>query len=1636
MFSMDFTGITNENEYYSHHYISAILEGDLKDLFQSWTALEKESDQKSPPTLLRQAAGTYFSLRRKKGEPLDQIRKEIQQLVLSALGYRSSQGSKMEKKERLLESGGTLSLIFEVQKKSGAPMLWAIEAVDPLGEATDPLTLHPHEGLMNEEAYAIWKDETLESFLTKAVFARSEPPRFVLLFSLDQMVLIDRTKWNSKRFLRFDLNEIFSRRETSTLKAMAALLHRDSLAPAGGLALLDTLDENAHKHAFGVSEDLKYALRNAIELLGNEAIHYKRETLKEGVFKDPLDEGQLTLECLRYMYRLLFLFYIEARPELSFVPTKSHAYQSGYSLESLRELEMAQLTSEESRNGTYFHETLTLLFTMIWNGFAPKAPDSDAPPKSRIHTFEIAPLKAHLFDPDRLPFLSRVKFRNHVLQEVIRNMSLSREQKKRRNQRRGRISYAQLSIHQLGAVYEALLCYRGFFATEDLYEVSPDKAGGDELSTAYFVKKEDLDKYSESEKCYDEETGELICHPKGKFIYRMAGRDREKSASYYTPQVLTQCLVKYALKELLHGKSTDAAPETAAGASHDASVGTAHDSSVSTLTAISADDILHLKICEPAMGSAAFLNEAVNQLAEAYMEKKQAEIKAMSPTRYAPLSADAYIAALRKVKLYIADNNCFGIDMNPTAVELAEVSLWLNVIGGDSHVPWFGNQLICGNSLIGARRQVFSVDLLGKGKRGSATWHDAEPERVLPGKSRPESTVYHFLVPDKGMADYNHKDVKALVPDRVAAIKAWKKAFAAPFSPDEIRQLERLSDAVDDLFFDHVKNARELREKTRDPIAVYGQPEESGSATSVQEKDRLFGARQLSQGLRHSTPYRRLKLAMDYWCALWFWPLEKSDLLPTRDEAISDMINILLGGVFETLPGEQLSLDLDFPKDAHSAEDAPSSEAAAISEQMDLFNAPDLGIVNVDTLTTRFPRLALVDDIAKCQRFLHWELEFADIFEDHGGFDLILGNPPWLLVQWDEGGLLGDFEPEYILRKYSATKLTRLRNEAIEKYGILGAYLKEYEEASGTQNYLSATQNYAKLKGSKTNLFKCFLPQAWMWGIGVSAFLHPEGIYDDPSGGGFRQEIYPRLRAHFQFQNELSLFPEVDHHAKFSVNIYDQSTNAISFDTIANLYTPKTIDQCIDHDGTGPVPGIKNDEGKWNEDGHRDRIVTVTEKDLALFASLYDAADTPANAARLPALHVKGLLSVLQKFTAQPKRLGNLKGEYFSTQHWNETISQNDGTIRRETRFPDRPLEWVLSGPHFYVGTPFYKTPRAKCTKNSDYDILDLTTLPDDYLPRTNYVLACSPGEYADRTPKVPWGERKPVTDFYRFAHRRMFGASAERSFISTIMPKNTAHPHPVISTTFQDNKIMLDFYAVSCALPYDFFIKTTGKSDLYESTLALLPILFDEQLRIRALLLMSLTVHYISLWNQMWSDHFKKEKWTKNDPRLSNDFFTNLTPEWHRDCALRTDYARRQALVEIDVLVAMALGLTLEELKTIYRVQFPVMRQYEADTWYDANGRIVFTNSKGLTGVGLPRNAVKKDTYYGIVSDDRTEENIALGWNDIKDLKSGTVIKTFMDDTLPGGPVERTVRYVAPFDRCNREEDYEIAWEVFSKRS
>ncbi len=175
----------------------------------------------------------------------------------------------------------------------------------------------------------------------------------------------------------------------------------------------------------------------------------------------------------------------------------------------------------------------------------------------------------------------------------------------------------------------------------------PQKNSFDPLKPAYFVTAKELESYEDAERVYDDR-GRLVHHGRGKFIYRLRGRDRQKSASYYTPEVLTQCVVKYALKDC---------------------------SKTSPPTTFSPE------VCEPALGSGAFLNEAMNQLADAYLEHKQRETSRI-------IGHDEYLVEKQKVKAYLADNRVYGVDRNPVAIELAEISLWLNTIYHRHTIPW------------------------------------------------------------------------------------------------------------------------------------------------------------------------------------------------------------------------------------------------------------------------------------------------------------------------------------------------------------------------------------------------------------------------------------------------------------------------------------------------------------------------------------------------------------------------------------------------------------------------------------------------------------------------------------------------------------------------------------------------------------------------------------------------------------------------------------------------------------------------------------------------------------------------------------------------------------------------------------
>ena len=322
---MALVGINNENEFYSNHYLGEVFTSDIREALEPWNEQENAAREveraareqgeeftpgyRAPWNQLNSLATTFFrqlaeqEKQRQIPQRLTDQRSRWQPL-LQALGYE------LNPQIQVLEDGSPLPVLARYNSVDGSPWLWIVEAHDAEEGTLDPLALSllkaqfpadvdkKHRDNLRKNArgeYRSWQDLT-----STEVFTQPEPPRFVLLLGNRQLLLLDRTKWAQNRLLRFDFEEILSRRETETLKATAVLLHKDSLMPGSGAPYLDSLDDNSHKHAFGVSEDLKYALRESIELLGNEAMRYLIERgLANYTGNRAVNPEDLSRECLR-----------------------------------------------------------------------------------------------------------------------------------------------------------------------------------------------------------------------------------------------------------------------------------------------------------------------------------------------------------------------------------------------------------------------------------------------------------------------------------------------------------------------------------------------------------------------------------------------------------------------------------------------------------------------------------------------------------------------------------------------------------------------------------------------------------------------------------------------------------------------------------------------------------------------------------------------------------------------------------------------------------------------------------------------------------------------------------------------------------------------------------------------------------------------------------------------------------------------------------------------------------------------------------------------------------------------------------------------------------------------------------------
>ena len=1514
----------------------------------------------------------------------------------------------------ILRSGDNISmLIMEMQH------LISVDEQSPAGLFEQQYESEPDKNTRQQRYYAgQWADVIPAQYLNKEryhfspaiinkavtqIFLMPEErrPHFILMLAGNTVFLFDKDKWARGSYLQFSIDDLYTQGQLKSSRNHYALFQllvdKNALAADGQTVLMDSLIEESYKNAYEVTKDLKEGVILAVESLANEALYYmkhiahrpfgKKHIEADGtVVYDETDddfEAEVKDDCLTIVYRLLFILFAESRPELEILPTGDEVYKRGYSFEALRDLEQVRLISDEARNGYFFDDSIKHLFAVLSKGFHK---DDEAHNKS----FRVRPIDSPMFNDGRLKQLCDVRIRNVKWQEIIRALSLSRSKKYC-----GRISYANLGVNQLGSVYESLLAYRGFYAEEDYIEVC--KAGAPEDGT-YLVPYSRMEAFDIREVICDEETGEPRRLPRGTFVYRLNGRDRQKSASYYTPEVLTRSTIKYTIKAIVDDVREGKRKPT---------------------------ELLDLKILEPAVGAAAFLNEVINQLAEAYMtyvEKKPAP--------------DRYRDELQKVKAYIATHNVYGVDLNPTAIELGKLSLWLNVIHKDMETPFFANRLTVGNAVIGAWLKVYSHNEV-VGKKGGHNklkvneWWTKAPHKVKFGRTHVKRTVnevYHFLLPDKAMlAALGLKDMKKGYATEAKVMADRLKDWTAPVGEEQFRTLQRLSAKIDLLLREAMETQVNIEHLTNNRRDIWPHEVSQGDmlfrayeqAEQYAEKERIFDTR-----YRHDNAYYKLKLVMDYWCALWFWEYQDAAALPTREEYWREIENLLDVSNDKLDRNTQRAMAganrvCEENEFEHGSERMTEEQAQIVAKSKEEL------LESTTAQTTLFAdkepeRFKIAKRLADRYHFFHPMLEFIEVFWLRDGFDVICGNPPWLKLQFDDKAVLSERYPEVMIHNVSAPEARAMQTRFMEDASMRRIYEEEQMEVQCSSVFMNAFANYPLLIGQQTDLYKCILANTFDLASaenGYIGILCPESIYDDPNGQPLRRELYKRLRYHFQYQNELKLFKDIKDYLKYACHLFGPSKSIVGFSSINNLFHPNTVDACFAHDGHGDCGGIKKD-GHWNTEGHKNRIVHFGEEELRILAKTFENSDD-WEATKLVSVHNKEIIDVLKKLSSFPNHVSDI--EHITSVCHDETYGIDKGIIVRKTCFPNwDKQEMIYSGPHFYVGNPLYKTARSKCILNSDYDIIDLEKATDDASARTNYTPNIPLSQFRELIKGFSLGQDAEGNevfdswmDYYKVALRKMTGGgSGERTLTGAILPRYCSHINGVISATFRDIHNMVEYAGLSASLVLDFFIKTIKINNICASRVDGLPLgiadFYKPALFARTLRLNCVTNRYADLWSEVWDDSYKQEQWSIKDKRLAP--WDTLTEEWNHDTPLRNYFERRMALVEIDVLAAMALGLTLDELIMMYEIQFPVLQQNENDTWYDRHGRIVFTCSKGLIGVGVDRPT----------------------WNRIREMHPGETYTHTLTSELYAG---QTLTYEAPFTCCDRIADYRTAWAFFEKR-
>ncbi len=611
-------------------------------------------------------------------------------------------------------------------------------------------------------------------------YLRATPPKWAILTNGRLWRLYhEDSSFTMDSYYEIDLPDLIARiEETGDLSAFKYfyLFFRREAFPETplGPSFLDRIREESLAYAQKVGEDLQENVYRAMKVLAEGFISEPSNSLWP--LADRIEQEQMLREVqensLRLLYRLLFIFYAESRRLLAV----DNPHYREMSLRRLKE-EIAGKNDRGERilavQSTYW-ESLRDLFRLINDG-------SEAFGYSK-EEFYIPAYNGGLFDPAKNPFLREKKIGNSYLAEAIDLLARSQGENGP-----AFVDYSSLDIRHLGSIYEGILEYRLNIATEPMVAVKEKGKKGKEV---WLPKIE-----AGSKKVSDsvEAGGLYLVTDKG---------ERKATGSFYTPQYIVKYIVKNTLEPLIKPMMEEAMMDA-------------------DLRSDLLRKLLSIKVLDPAMGSGHFLVEATDYIAREIIHAREI-------ARQEDEDSDAVAENdIHWARREVVRNCIYGVDLNPMAVELAKLSLWLKTVASNKPLSFLDHHLRCGNSLIGA---------------------DLEKLAVLPGAKAQEPPLWSFGLKSHTDSLLKRYSLMSALPDDSLQMVKWKEEQFRQIKESELsRRLAELANVWLSTYFgnkvsedDYYELQNHLSPEKFPDWAGLRSQEWFGQAQTIAEEKRFF----------------------------------------------------------------------------------------------------------------------------------------------------------------------------------------------------------------------------------------------------------------------------------------------------------------------------------------------------------------------------------------------------------------------------------------------------------------------------------------------------------------------------------------------------------------------------------------------------------------------------------------------------------------------------------------------------------------------------------------------------------------------------------------------------------------------------